>query len=224
VRLDRVESTQREARLLADGGEPEGTVVVAREQTGGRGRLGRSWLGERGKSLMLTVILRPDIPAREAPLLSLGAAAELAGLLGCRVKWPNDLVWNGKKLGGILGEAEFCGDRLRYVLLGLGLNVRQTSFPEDLPNAISLRMARFPQHRLSISGLLPRVCRAILKGATRSDRLGLWREYSDTLGRYVRVNGIEGEATELLDDGSLRVGEHVVTAGDVELIAGPATR
>ncbi|MGE3618000.1 MAG: biotin--[acetyl-CoA-carboxylase] ligase, partial [Gemmatimonadales bacterium] len=128
-RLDRVGSTQDEAHRLAAEGAPAGTVVVAAEQDQGRGTRGREWTSGRG-GLWLTAILRP----REAPLLeglSLRIGLALAPVLEAvapggliQLKWPNDLVAANRKLGGILCEARWVGDRPGWVAVGVGINVR----------------------------------------------------------------------------------------------------
>lgn len=213
-RHESVVSTQEVARARAEAGAPSGFVVVAEQQTGGRGRRGRVWESVPGENLYLTVILRPDCLPREAPLLTLGAAAALAEALDVRVKWPNDLVdADGRKLGGLLAEMETQGDAIRYVLLGLGLNVNQTVFP-GLPNATSLTtLRRAAQEREALLTDVVATLRAPLPG------LDLWRSRSHTLGRQVRVLGtslMEGVATGIRDDGALLVNGHPVTTGEVE--------
>ncbi len=213
-RYDLVDSTQSVARRLADEGAPHGTVVLAEEQTAGRGRLDRRWTSARGENLTFTVVLRPPIPARDAPLLTLGAAAGLAVALDLRVKWPNDLVTSeGRKVAGLLAEMETVGDRVGYVLLGVGLNVNQQVFPPELPNATSLARERGPQDREDV---LDRAVSAILAWAQHPDRLDQWRRRAHTLGRHVRIGAIEGVATGLRDDGALLVGGVPVLAGEID--------
>lgn len=223
LHLDEVDSTQRVARAEAEAGAPHGTVVWAEAQTAGRGRLGRVWEAAPGENLLFTMILRPAVPPRDAPLLTLGAAAGMARTLGAWVKWPNDLVdAEGRKLGGLLAELETQGHgeeaRVRYVLLGVGLNVNQAAFPAELPNATSLALRDgAPLDRAEV---LERVVDAALGWATNPARLELWRERAHTLGRRVRVGGLEGLATALRDDGALIVGGVAVTTGEVELVRG----
>jgi len=211
---EEIDSTQRVARELADGGAPHGTVVRAEAQTAGRGRRGRVWAAEPGRNLLLSIVLRPPVPLREAPLLTLGAAAGLAEVFDVRVKWPNDLVdGDGRKLGGLLGELEARGDRVDYVILGLGLNVNQVEFP-DLPGATSLaRLAGGPVDREEAFEL---AVRAMLAWSGHPDRLTLWRRRAHTLGRRVRVGGLEGVATGLRDDGALLVDGHPVHTGELD--------
>jgi BirA family biotin operon repressor/biotin-[acetyl-CoA-carboxylase] ligase len=141
-------STNDVAREMALRGAPEGTAVVAEEQTAGRGTKGRSWHSPRGKGLYVSLVLRPE--AAEITLLPLAAglaareAVERSHGLSARLRWPNDILWEGKKLGGILCESGFLGNRPEYVILGVGLNVDHDldDFPEDIRAlAVSVRMA-----------------------------------------------------------------------------------
>lgn len=208
-----VDSTQRVAKELAAAGAPHGTVVVAEAQTAGRGRLGRTWRSPPGRNLLFSMVLRPDVPAREVPLLTLGAAAGLAVAFDVRVKWPNDLVdRDGRKLAGLLGEVELEGDRVRFVVLGVGLNVNQVDFPPELPNATSLARLGGPRDREEV---LETAVRAILAWSTHPGRLDLWRRRAHTLGRRVRVGEVEGIATHLRDDGALVVDGQPVTVGEL---------
>jgi BirA family transcriptional regulator, biotin operon repressor / biotin---[acetyl-CoA-carboxylase] ligase len=127
--VERCESTQR---LLGDDA-PEGAVAATDEQTAGRGRLGREWVAPAGSSLLVSIVLRPDVPTANLPELSLVAgravAQALAGLAGVlpEVKWPNDVLLNGRKVAGVLAEA-----RDGRVVLGIGINVSQSA--DDLPD------------------------------------------------------------------------------------------
>jgi len=141
-------STNDLAREMALSGEEEGTVVTARAQTQGRGTKGRTWHSPAGGGLYMSVILRP--PAADLSLLPLAAGLGVrdgildAGGVRTRLKWPNDLVWNKRKLGGILCEARGGDGPDRFAVLGIGLNLTQDErdFPEDIrAAAASLRMA-----------------------------------------------------------------------------------
>ena len=212
-RYDVVSSTQTVARALAEEGAPHGTVVLAEEQTAGRGRLDRRWDSARGLNLTFTLVLRPRIAARDAPLLTLGAAAGLATAFDLRVKWPNDLVTaEGCKVAGLLAEMDTMGDRIAFVLLGVGLNVNQVDFPEWLPNATSLALLGGPQDRDEV---LERAVAAILAWADHPDRLSLWRHRAHTLGKHVRIGAVEGVAAGLRDDGALIVGGVPILAGEI---------
>ena len=131
-------STNAVVRDLTAQGASEGTVVIAEEQTSGKGRYRRHWFSSRGKGLYISILLRPPRP--EISLLTLSAGLAVAEALwdvfGVKVclKWPNDLLWEGKKLGGILSESSFIGNQLNYVVVGIGLNINHSE--EDFPASI----------------------------------------------------------------------------------------
>lgn len=142
----KTDSTNRVAMELGFAGESEGTVVLAEEQTAGRGRAGRTWHSERGTGLYVTLLLRPKLAPAQAPLLTMlaGSSAHAAiekqtGLMP-QLKWPNDLLLNGKKVGGILTEMHAEPSAVRFVIVGIGINVNQEKFPTELASiATSLR-------------------------------------------------------------------------------------
>jgi BirA family transcriptional regulator, biotin operon repressor / biotin---[acetyl-CoA-carboxylase] ligase len=133
-----VDSTNAVAMKLAAQGMPHGTVVVAEEQTGGRGRLGRTWYSEKASGIYSSIILRPALPPSAAPILTLmaGLAARQAIIAATElipdIRWPNDLLVNGKKAAGILTEMNAEMDRVHSVVLGIGLNVNHSEMPPDL--------------------------------------------------------------------------------------------
>ncbi len=141
-------STNETARALAAGGVPDGTLLVAEEQTGGRGRRGSNWFSPAGGGIWASLVLRPGISARR--LGCMGMLASLSICLGIEqhtglkpsIKWPNDLFLDGRKLGGVLCEADWRADKLQYLVLGFGLNVNVETFPEHLVgSSISLSQA-----------------------------------------------------------------------------------
>ena len=143
--LDSCTSTNDVAREMARGGAPAGTVVTADEQTAGRGTKGRIWVSPRGKGLYVSIVVRPRAP--EISLLPLAAglaardAVEIVCGLASALRWPNDLVWEGRKLGGILCESAFLGNLPDYAILGTGLNLGhgEADFPAELqPAAVSI--------------------------------------------------------------------------------------
>lgn len=213
VYLPEVDSTNRVARELARQGWAG--VVVADHQHAGRGRMGRSWDSEPGQNLLMSVVLSPPVPAKDAARCVLLWAAAIADALDIWVKWPNDLVDpRDQKLGGMLAELELDGERVRHIVLGIGLNVNQTTFP-GLPGAGSLRLLRGgAQDRAQILGAVV----AALLGADTRGSLGLWRRRSRTLGRRVEVAGVVGVAEDVREDGALLVDGSAVLAGDVSLI------
>jgi BirA family biotin operon repressor/biotin-[acetyl-CoA-carboxylase] ligase len=123
---------------LGHAGEAEGAVVVAEEQTAGRGRAGRTWHSERGTGIYVTLLLRPRLAPVQAPLLTmmagLSAQTAVAAVTGLTVdlKWPNDLLIGGKKVGGVLTEMHAEPTLVRFVIVGIGLNVNQEKFPGEL--------------------------------------------------------------------------------------------
>lgn len=142
----KTDSTNRVAMELGYAGEPEGTVVMAEAQTEGRGRAGRSWHSEKGTGLYFTMLLRPRLSPAQAPLLTMlagiSAHAAIAAQTGYvpELKWPNDLLLNGKKIGGILTEMHAEPSAVRFVIVGIGINVNQEKFPAELSAiATSLR-------------------------------------------------------------------------------------
>lgn len=142
----KTDSTNRVAFELGDAGEPEGTVVLAEEQTAGRGRAGHSWHSERAAGIYVTLLLRPKLAPVQAPVLTmmagLSAHAAVEAITGLAVdlKWPNDLMIRGKKAGGILTEMHADPGQVRFVVVGIGLNVNQERFPGELASiATSLR-------------------------------------------------------------------------------------
>ena len=146
--LDRTDSTNSRAMEMAENGSPHGTVVVADSQTRGRGRLGRRWVSPPGKNVYVSLLLRPDILPDGAPNLSLVAGVALADALeGLGVpgalKWPNDLYLGDRKAAGILAEMSADPDRVRHVVIGVGINVNMDAgdFPPEISGrATSLRI------------------------------------------------------------------------------------
>jgi len=142
----KTDSTNRIAMELGFAGEPEGTVVLAEEQTAGRGRAGRSWHSEKGTGLYVSILLRPRLAPAQAPLLTMlagiSAQAAVESLTGltAELKWPNDLLLKGKKLGGILTEMHAEPTSVRFIVIGIGINANQEKFPPEMAGvATSLR-------------------------------------------------------------------------------------
>jgi len=143
----KIGSTNTAAMASAAGGAPEGTVFLAEEQTAGRGRGANSWQSPRSTGIYCSAILRPALPPSDVLVLSLGAGLAVQAAIqhvDSRVlpdlKWPNDILIDGKKVCGILTEMNAEATRVRYLVVGIGINVNQSTFPKDLP-ATSLRLA-----------------------------------------------------------------------------------
>jgi len=146
-RFAAMDSTMRVAAARAQDGAAEGTVILAGEQSAGRGRLGRSWHSEPGAGLYLSVILRPEVTARHAPALTLALGLGVAeGIekmapVTCDLRWPNDVMIGEKKCAGILVEMTSADERVCYVIAGIGINLNHRSLPRDLRrSATSLRI------------------------------------------------------------------------------------
>lgn len=142
-----IDSTNNCARAVANVGGPEGIVVIAEEQTAGRGRLGRRWLTKPNENLTFSLVLRPTVTAdaiNQLPLfvgVAVAEAIEKTSGLRAECKWPNDILLNRKKVAGILVESSLTQSLVEYVIVGIGVNVNQTEFPPDLAGkATSLRL------------------------------------------------------------------------------------
>ena len=159
-------STNDLTKELAISGEEEGTVVVSEEQTRGRGTKGRSWYSPRKKGLYLSLLLYPSQPQISLLPLMAGLAANDAIFesAGIRVglKWPNDLIWEKKKLGGILCESGFLGNQASYVIVGIGINLdqRREDFPEEIRSlATSLKL--ITKRDIDRKEFLQELCKAL---------------------------------------------------------------
>lgn len=233
--FETLNSTNDLAKELAAQDAPEGTVVVAEAQTRGRGRLGREWNSPPGAGLYVSLVLRPMLPPMELPQITLTTAVavvravrRVAGLAP-GIKWPNDLLLNGKKLGGILTEMETESDRIRHVVVGLGLNVNNPGFPPELAataTSLTLAMARtFSRVHLLQAWLeeFEALYERFLKQGF-PEILKEWKSYAVTLGKLVTVRQgpreISGQALDVAPDGALLLrtanGETVrVTSGEI---------
>lgn len=150
VVLQETDSTQDSAREMAKRGEPEGTAVMAIRQSKGRGRLGHAWVSPEGKNLALSLILRPAMPPEDAMFLSLLASiavaetVETVGVVRADLKWPNDVLVDGRKIAGILSEGAMSGSVLELVIIGVGLNVNSVldDFPPELRSSVTSVLLR----------------------------------------------------------------------------------
>lgn len=186
-------STSDLVRERAEQGEPAGLVVVAQHQTSGRGRQGRSWHSPDG-GLYLTCLLRPRVAQ---PLTSLAAGIAVAESLeaeGARLKWPNDVVINGKKVAGILVEGRW-GDQQRpaWVAIGIGVNTGQIPVPDHIP-ATSVAQSR----EELLHALLPQLARWLEQ--TDEAIVHRWRTLNVTLGQTVTIRRAEGTVTGVAQD------------------------
>ena len=136
--LDSIDSTNNEAKRRAEAGAPHGLLVVAEEQTAGRGRRGRVWESEKGDGIFMTLVLKPDVEPGHASMLTLVMAMAVQRALqntahvNTAIKWPNDIICDGKKMAGILTEMSAQVDCINHIVIGVGINVHHASFPEPV--------------------------------------------------------------------------------------------
>lgn len=234
--FDTVDSTNNKLRLLAMEGAVEGTTVIADEQSGGKGRRGRAWSSPKGTGLWMSVLLKPDIAPQEASRITLVAGLSVCqginNLLGISsgIKWPNDIIIDGKKVCGILTEMSAQIDNVEFVVVGIGINVSTADFPGELKEvAVSLMQATGKKIKRS------QVASAILTAFeenygkyTQEGFLAVKADYEKsciTLNKEVQViakEGFAGRAVGINDDGELIVekagGERVtVFSGEVSV-------
>ena len=214
TRLGVVGSTNDEAAARAREGAPHGTVLVAEGQTKGRGQKGRTWQSPSGSNIYLSVILRPDLPPSATPPITLAAGVATCDTVnhyvtGASIKWPNDVLWSNRKMAGILTEASTRGTRIEAVILGVGLNVNQTAFPDDLPATSLAAALGSPLDREQVlAHLLGELERwtDTLAAAGPVPVIAAWRARAGTVGRRVRdVSGVAGVAVDIDETGALVV-------------------
>lgn len=237
VYRERVDSTNNVAKKLADEGAPEGTIVIAEEQTGGRGRINRLFLSPFAKGVWFSLILRPNIPPMEVSKMTLLAAVAVArairhhGLTDCGIKWPNDILVKGRKMVGILTELNGSAEKVNYIIMGIGVNTGITA--EDLSKDLQPIVTSFAREGVRVSrlalletllkeieGLYQTVCRDGFAPV-----LAEWRALSCMLGQDVTVTSIDktfsGKAVDIDENGNLLVatpeGVEVVMAGDIHV-------
>jgi BirA family biotin operon repressor/biotin-[acetyl-CoA-carboxylase] ligase len=235
---DTVASTQPLAHEAAGKGAPEGTLVIADQQTGGKGRLGRPWHSPKGTGIWMSLIIRPAIPLPKAPQMTLLTAVSMAETikrelhLPAQIKWPNDIFINGKKVCGILTELNAEADRINYVVIGIGINANtvEADFPPELSGiATSLRIAS--GQVVKRVRFVQAFCRQFEQQyedylANGFERIRKeWEAHSFTLGRMVTVRTIhstlEGKAIGLDSEGVLIVEDelgqqHKVYSADLD--------
>jgi len=216
LHLRETTSTNDRARALAAAGAPHGTLVTAAAQTAGRGRQGRTWSAPPGRALLMSLVLRE--PDRMLPLAAAVAVAEAAGARAA-IKWPNDVLLDGRKVAGILAEAR---PQEGWAVLGVGLNVAVRI--EDLPPELRDTAASLGLEPRDVEPVLARLIGA-LERALALDTAALldaWRARDALRGRDVAWAGGEGRATGIDGDGRLVValaggGRTALEAGEVHL-------
>lgn len=236
--FESIDSTNSCAKTLAEAGMDDGAVVFAEYQSEGRGRLGRSWLAEPGKNLLFSSILRPPISKEQSGMLTFFAAVAVARALESvtslktECKWPNDILLNGKKCCGILLENSFGKESLDYSIVGIGINVNQNSFQDDV-SAKATSLALAVGSEVDRKGLFQSVMRELdtLYADVRHGKFSRifleWNNRCTMFGRDVTVARegatLHGKALGLNSDGGLILeipgGKEIIYAGDVTVIA-----
>ena len=210
--FDEVESTMDIARELARKQCPHFTVVIAGHQKKGRGRLKRSWLSTEG-GLYFTIVVRPEIPPVLSPRVNLVASMILAQTLrhmfniNAMVKWPNDVLVDGKKISGILSEMEAEIDRVSFISIGLGINVNNDPTPyEPMATSIKKILGKDVSRIEVLKAFLDHFEDAV-NGPNFDNVVAEWKKYTETLNRHVRVvtthEVSEGLAVDVDDNGAL---------------------
>ena len=220
IYLKETDSTNTRAKELAAQGAPEGTLIIAEKQTKGRGRRGRSWFSPPGGGIYCSLILRPTMQPGETPRITLMTAVVLAETLlsmmklKLRIKWPNDILVDGKKLAGILTEISTEMDAVNYIIVGLGLNVNTQfgKFPSEIKgNATSILIEngkQFPRVKLIQHYLkLYEQYYDMFKKNDFEPIMNRWRELADIIGKQIRVDVIGkthiGKVIDVDNDGVL---------------------
>ena len=213
------ESTSLVARELAAAGAPHGTLVTAGEQRAGRGRQGRTWSAPAGRALLMSLVLREWPPL--VPIIGALAVADVVGP-AATIKWPNDVLLDGRKLAGVLGEGRI---QEGWAVLGIGLNVAVRV--EDLPPELHDRAATLGLEPEAIEPTLEALLRALERRLAQptSEVLDALRARDALRGRRVRWAQGEGRACGIDDDGRLLVdadgsGLTTLDAGEVHLLPG----
>ena len=233
-----VDTTMRLAAEQASAGAAEGTVVIAEEQTAGRGRMRRSWVSPPGVNLYFTIVLRPTLDqlrylAVIAPLAVSLAIEETTGLFP-RIKWPNDVLIDGKKVAGILLESEITDGNVEYALVGPGINVNLDASAHEELRDIATSLRSELGRDVSREGVLAATLNhleSLYQALRRGEVVSMdWKQRLDTLGKPVRIERAggaveEGTVVDADSDGSLILrrddGSHVrVESGEVTLRAG----
>ena len=234
-----VESTNKLAKRLAYEGAADGTVVVAEEQTGGKGRLERKFFSPRGKSILFSIILRPKCLPKDAPKFTLMAAVAVANAmtrfnLPAQIKWPNDIMFDGRKVVGILTELSAQIEKVNYIVVGIGINanIAHEDFPPDIKK-IAASLSEINGSKISRIDFFRAVLEECDKLYDTINAEGFekifaqWRKYNITLEREVKVISADtgesfyGVAKDIDDDGALIVdtekGLQTLYAGDVSI-------
>lgn len=189
--FDTIDSTNTKAQELAEKGYPSGTLVVADKQESGKGRRGRSWVSPSGTGIFMTLMIKPDINPNNASMLTLVAALAVAKAITsvtgeeALIKWPNDIVVNGKKVCGILTEMNAQFDYINHIVVGIGINVHNESFPEKISQMASSLMIEAGGKRFHRAQII-------------AETMSYFEQYYDTFLKTQDLSALVREYDELL--------------------------
>ena len=189
--FDTIDSTNIKALELAEKGYPSGTLVVADKQESGKGRRGRSWVSPSGTGIFMTLMIKPDINPNNASMLTLVAALAVAKAITsvtgeeALIKWPNDIVVNGKKVCGILTEMNAQFDYINHIVVGIGINVHNESFPEEISQMASSLMIEAGGKRFHRAQII-------------AETMSYFEQYYDTFLKTQDLSALVREYDELL--------------------------
>jgi BirA family transcriptional regulator, biotin operon repressor / biotin---[acetyl-CoA-carboxylase] ligase len=234
-----VETTQRIAHRLAYENVPEGTVVIADEQRAGRGRMDRKWHSPKYTGIWMSIILRPNIPLIQAPQMTLLAAVAVVQAieehtdLNPGIKWPNDILINGKKVTGILTELQAEADRINSIIIGIGMNVNQAieDFPieiQEIATSLLIESGKISSRADIIKAIfmnMEKLYFLYLDQGFLPIKL-LWESYAISIGKSITartlLETIVGKALGITDEGVLKIEDeqgviHHVYSADIEI-------
>lgn len=189
--FDTIDSTNIKAQELAEKGYPSGTLVVADKQESGKGRRGRSWVSPSGTGIFMTLMIKPDINPNNASMLTLVAALAVAKAITsvtgeeALIKWPNDIVVNSKKVCGILTEMNAQFDYINHIVVGIGINVHNESFPEEISQMASSLMIEAGGKRFHRAQII-------------AETMSYFEQYYDTFLKTQDLSALVREYDELL--------------------------
>ncbi|MDP4088403.1 MAG: biotin--[acetyl-CoA-carboxylase] ligase [Bacillota bacterium] len=213
LHFESLDSTNTRAKEIGSGSFAEGTVIVSEEQLSGRGRLGRSWSSPKGAGIWMSLLLKPETPPTEAYKVTIIAAAAVHKALSeegvaSLIKWPNDIVLNGRKICGILTEMSAEFSRINYLVMGIGINVNTTleEFPEEIKNKASSLRAQTGRS-FNRKSVMSRILNNLeifydlfLQQGTIEPCIKICRENSAVIGRQVLlIEGSKSNPVEVLD-------------------------
>jgi len=227
-------STNDDAKQAARAGAPEGAAFVAEAQSGGRGRLGRSWFSPSGQNLHASFVLRPSFDPKRIPLVTLTAGLAVVDAVAPRVagrrvglKWPNDVYIDGRKVAGVLSEAQVQDGRAAWIVVGIGVNVRTTTFPPEIAaRATSLAIAGATS--LDRGDLFVDLAAALfhrmqlLREGKTPELIAAFAGRDELAGHAITIDGAPSTALGIAEDGALVIRradgrEEKCVAGDVQI-------